>query len=166
MNIFVTNRCPIKAAQEHCFRHNVKMIVELAQMLSTAHFELDGVVVGYKPTHKNHPCSVWIRETSGNYEWAYMHFGALCEEYTYRTKKFHKSIELLLDLDALPKNIKRGGLTEFAMAIPDKHKRLGVFDVTKAYQSYLNEKFAEWLSRDKPLSVEWRNREKPEWVTV
>ena len=37
MNIFAINENPIVAAQEQCDKHVVKMIVESAQMLSTAH---------------------------------------------------------------------------------------------------------------------------------
>ena len=42
MNIFVLDKNPIKAAQQHCDKHVVKMIVESGQMLSTAHRILDG----------------------------------------------------------------------------------------------------------------------------
>jgi hypothetical protein len=42
MNIFVLDKNPIKAAQQHCDKHVVKMILESAQMLSTAHRILDG----------------------------------------------------------------------------------------------------------------------------
>jgi len=69
LNLFATSQCPVQSAKEHCNVHNVKMILEVAQMLSTAHFVLDGVQVGYKPTHKNHPCSVFVRSTSENYKW-------------------------------------------------------------------------------------------------
>ena len=42
MNIFILDRNPVKAAQMLCDRHIPKMIVESAQMLSTAHRLLDG----------------------------------------------------------------------------------------------------------------------------
>lgn len=42
MNIFVLNENPEIAAREHCDKHVVKMILESAQMLSTAHRMLDG----------------------------------------------------------------------------------------------------------------------------
>jgi len=164
MNIFATNECPVKSAQDHCNRHNVKMILELAQMLSTAHFELDGNIVGYKPTHKNHPCSIWIRQCSGNYKWGYEHFKALCDEYSFRSGKIHKTSELLELLGKIPSKIAFGDRTPFAMAMPENYKKLGIFDQTKAYQAYLNAKFKEWACREKPLAVEWTKRNKPEWV--
>ena len=42
MNIFYLNKDPKIAAMEHNDKHCVKMILEYAQMLSTAHRELDG----------------------------------------------------------------------------------------------------------------------------
>ena len=42
MNIFVLDRDPYKAAEMMCDKHVVKMILESAQMLSTAHRVLDG----------------------------------------------------------------------------------------------------------------------------
>lgn len=167
MNIFVTNVCPTQSAKEHCDVHTVKMILELSQMLSTAHFVLDGNRVGYKPTHINHPCSVFVRRTRGNYEWAYKHFKALCEEYTFRTGKIHltqeKCLEALLEP---PRAILDGGLTEFAMAMPDEYKARGIFDQTKAYKDYLNSKFKEWTSREKSVKVSWSCREIPSWVSL
>jgi hypothetical protein len=139
------------------------MILEAAQMLSTAHFVLDGTQVGYKPTHKNHPCSIWIRETSENYKWTFEHFKALCDEYTFRTGKVHKTAELIQSLGKLPTKIAKGGRTPFAMAMPESFKKLGIFDQTKAYQAYMNDKFKEWRCREKPLAVEWPYRVKPDW---
>ena len=55
MNIFYLSRDPVEAAKLQCDRHVVKMILETAQLLSTAHVELDGEQVAYKATHKNHP---------------------------------------------------------------------------------------------------------------
>ena len=44
MNIFVLDQDPTQAAQLQCDKHVVKMIVESAQMLSTAHRVLDGIL--------------------------------------------------------------------------------------------------------------------------
>ena len=43
MNIFYLSYDPRTAAAEHCDKHVVKMIVEYAQLLSTAHRVLDGI---------------------------------------------------------------------------------------------------------------------------
>lgn len=165
MNIFTTSECPVQSAKDHCNVH-FKMCVELAQLLSTAHYELDGQIVGYKPTHKNHPSAIWTRQCSGNYQWAYEHFKALCAEYTFRTGKVHKSSELLCLLAKQPSKIEIGERTAFALAMPDEHKKLGIFDQTKAYQSYLNSKFQEWQLRPKPISVDWGLRGAPSWYKM
>lgn len=164
MNIFATSQCPIQCAQEMTNVHVVKMILESAQLLSTAHFVLDGVQVGYKPTHKNHPCAIWCRATTSNYKWLYEHFKALLGEFTFRTGKIHKSSEQLQALGRWPENIEAGPVQPFALCMPNEFAILGLFDQTKAYQAYLNVKFAEWRSRDKPIKVEWTNRPMPSWV--
>ena len=42
MNIFYLDRDAKLAAQYHCDKHVVKMIIEYAQLMSTAHRMLDG----------------------------------------------------------------------------------------------------------------------------
>jgi hypothetical protein len=49
MNIFYLDRNPKKAAHMHCDKHVVKMVLEYAQILSTAHRVIDG---GDEYTHR------------------------------------------------------------------------------------------------------------------
>ena len=134
MNIFVLDEDPTIAAQSQCDKHVVKMIVESAQMLSTAHRMLDGKLIMkpsksgkrmvkyydlyegaddleaellyYKAVHHGHPCTVWTMESSENYKWHWEHFYALCKEYTYRYGKTHETEnKLLWPLQSLPRNI-------------------------------------------------------------
>ena len=82
MNIFYLDRNPVIAAQMMCDKHVVKMILESAQMLSTAHRVLDGDDRAnetglYKMAHKNHPSTIWVRASSENYRWLWKHFDAL-----------------------------------------------------------------------------------------
>jgi hypothetical protein len=98
------------------------MILESAQMLSTAHRLLDGDIDDrlYKVTHKNHPSSIWARSSKQNYEWLYTHFLSLCSEYIKRYKKIHKTHSSLSGiLYESPKNIPNIGLTPFSIAITD-----------------------------------------------
>ena len=77
MNIFCLDEDPIKAVQMMCDKHIVKMILESAQLMSTAHRELDGDNANenlYKSTHKNHPSAKWVRESLWNYVWLYRHW--------------------------------------------------------------------------------------------
>lgn len=181
MNIFVLDRDPNIAARLMCDKHVVKMVTETAQLLSTAHRVLDGresrarSISGkrlikhyglyggandhemegilYKATNINHPCSVWTRETSSNYTWLYQHFIALCNEYSGRYERCHKShLKLLHPLGKLPVNIKQESLTEFPQAMPDDCKQE---DVALAYQTYYN--------RYKSGFAKWKSGSVPEW---
>ena len=90
MNLFYLHPDPTVAAQMQCDKHVVKMLLETAQMLCTAHHEVDGSRAPkrlYKSAYKNHPSTRWVRADAYHYEWAYKHFAALCDEYTYRYGK-------------------------------------------------------------------------------
>jgi hypothetical protein len=87
MNIFYLHPDPKTAAKMHCDTHCVKMVLETAQLLSTAHRELDGDELSdrrglYKSTHRNHPSAVWARANRENYDWLVGLFKGLLEEYT------------------------------------------------------------------------------------
>jgi hypothetical protein len=65
MNIFYLNSDPERAAQLQYNKHVVKMILESAQLLCSAHIMLDSEIdVPYKLTHKNHPSAIWVRDLS------------------------------------------------------------------------------------------------------
>ena len=156
MNIFYFNKCPIKSAEDQPDKMLVKMPLETAQMLCTAHRELDGDEYAdanglYKRAYWNHPCTIWAREASGNYEWLYQHFIALSFEYTYRYGKQHASyVKLHKALAKCPDNITQGKMTKLAQAMPDEYKHP---DPIVAYRTYVvNEKhYAKWeKGRDKP----------------
>ena len=90
MNIFYLHSIPQIAAIYHCDKHVVKMIVETAQLLATAHHELgNGDKVTYKPTHKNHPSAVWARSSRLHYMYLQRLGLSLCKEYTKRYGKEH-----------------------------------------------------------------------------
>lgn len=179
MNIFILDEDPSKAAQMLCDRHVPKMIVESAQMLSTAHRLLDGIVERrpsksgktmqnyyvlpdiredymYAAVHKNHPCTVWTMASKCNYFWHYEHFLAMGQEFEYRRGKTHATIELLGDkLKQKPINIPDIGLTEFAQAMKAYPECMVEGDAVTAYRNYYHtaKDFAKW---------EWR-RPAPEW---
>jgi hypothetical protein len=64
-----------------------KMILETAQLLSTALRARHTSMPVYKSTHINHPCSIWVRENKSNYSWTLKHFSALIQEKIARTGK-------------------------------------------------------------------------------
>ena len=150
MNIFVLNKNPIKSAQQMVDKHVVKMPVESLQMISTC-LHLRGFNAPYRMSFAYHPCTIWAREASGNYEWLYQHFLALSFEYTYRYGKQHASyVKLHKALAKCPDNITQGKMTKLAQAMPDEYKHP---DPIVAYRTYVvNEKhYAKWeKGRDKP----------------
>ena len=133
MNIFVLDENPSLAAKYHCDKHVVKMILESAQMLST----INPSPSSYKPTHKNHPCTLWAAASFNNYQWLYRLALALGDEYTYRYGKVHKSIGVILSLPN-PKHLPNTPRTPFALAMPDQYKSACAIESYRAY--YVNEK--------------------------
>lgn len=175
MNIFYLDHSPKIAAQYHVDSHTVKMILETAQLLSTAHRVLDGTkhisIVGrkstkwihpdismdailYKATHVNHPSGVWVRESSENYKWTYELFCELCDEYTFRYEKVHETDRKLKPvLSSLPTNIHIGPMTTVAQAMPDYCKDV---DPVKAYRDY--------YAIDKQRLLRYTKRIMPQWL--
>lgn len=148
-------------AQNHCDVHLIKMILETAQMLSTAHIVLDNNVVAYKKTHENHPCAVWMRETSENYAWSVLFLTELLAEYTFRFGKVHATSRHLKALAVVPKAIRFGKRTEFARAMPEYLKTLGVID---AYKALLRRKLRNWKARENPVRVIFTRRCVPDFL--
>jgi hypothetical protein len=125
MNIFYLHSDPILAAMYMGDKHVVKMVLETAQILSTAHRVLDDVpddAPFYKTTHVNHPSVMWARECDGNYGWLFYHFVGLLDEYHYRYIKFHKCAKLQAPLMKSPKNIPIGRMTLMPCCMPDEYK--------------------------------------------
>ncbi len=180
MNIFYLDNDVRACAEMHNDKHCVKMILEYAQLLSTAHRVLDGVLtVGksesgrkktsyvlddsrndilYSATHINHPSAVWVRKSHSNYIWLSRLLHALCKEYTYRYGKTHKveASGLLEELHNWPMNIPTGHFTEPTPAMPDEYKVLG--NSIESYRKY--------YVGDKQRMAKWKNRSKPEWYAL
>ncbi len=131
MNIFYLDKDPVKAAQYQYNKHVVKMILESAQMLCTAHHHYaeelgyDNSYIPYKKAHYNHPSTIWTRQNSRNYYWLYHHMLALGDEYTKRYDKTHLTISKCWQpLQFVPKGMPLGGpITQPPQAMPDEFKR-------------------------------------------
>lgn len=154
MNIFYLSRDPEKAARMQCDKHIVKMPLETAQLLSTAHVELDLNQVAYRATHKNHPSAVWARSNRSNYKWLVEHFRALCFEYQDRYGKVHKSFQDHIDaLKIYPENLPDGIFQDPPQCMPDECKR---DCAVQAYRVYYKYKADDWLNRGRPMT--WRKQ--------
>jgi len=177
MNIFVLDKDPFVSAKYMCDKHVVKMIVETAQMLSTAHRVWDGVPLNStsasgrkykkyvmpdgewdnilcKAVMPNHPCTAWCIQTTENYKWLFRHGLGLLEEYTARYGKVHKMELLYFNYLSHTPKIQRtwynNDLTEFPQAMPPQYKDPD--PVTAYRQYYINEKsrFAKWKMGNVP----------------
>jgi len=162
----------------HCDKHVVKMIIEYAQLMSTAHRMLDGTEYYgktkngrkikrwehpkpymenalYKASHVNHPSAIWCRANHENYNWLYNMWLELCYEYTHRYGKTHLCETKLRDvLCQLPENIPTGKFTQPTPAMPDIYKRE---DSIMAYRNYYmgaKKAFASWKNREAPIWYE------------
>lgn len=177
MNIFYIETDPFKAAESMVDKHVVKMILETAQLLSTAHRILDGTeyigksVSGqrnvkrwllpddretklYSATHINHPSAVWVRQSNNNYNWLFCHLCGLIQEYSYRYNKVHKCASMLQWLQAPPKNIPLHYLTPPTPAMPDEYK-VGA-DVLASYRKY--------YKHGKMHLHKYTKRQMPDWL--
>ena len=178
MNIFVVDEDPRQSARDLCDKHIVKMIVESAQMLSTAHRVLDGtpstrttesgrrVKDWVHPDSEmdealcyavmvNHPCTRWAMENNKNYLWLQQHAVGLLDEYTVRYHKAHSMDDLIHDhLARAPVCIaSASSITPFAQAMPDKYRVKG--DAVTAYRNY-------YMGEKRRFAV-WKTERKPQW---
>jgi len=180
MNLFVLDNCPVEAARLQCDKHVVKMIVESAQMLSTVHRMLDGVQtrmpsksgktmskawtlpdsrddILYRAVHMHHPCTIWTAESNNNYNWHYVHFVALCDEYQYRYGKVHATNTLLRDaLKNPPINIPTGPLTKQPLAMKANPECMDYRDIVGSYRKF-------YQTKQDRFKMAWTKRPVPEW---
>ena len=184
MNIFILDEQPQKAAEYHCNKHVVKMILEAGQMLCAAHwmswlehfnknrtdfrlmrdvkqFLKDNVPKEKQPawgiTHVNHPCTVWTRQSLKNYNWHLALMSCLLSEYTKRYSKVHKSTTVYQWLlDNNPMSFPTNIKTPFPICMKDEYK-VGN-DPIQSYRKY--------YIKDKVRFAKWEPRAKtPDWFT-
>ncbi len=154
MNIFVLDLEPKVCAQYHNDKHVVKMILETAQLLCGSHWST-GSEAPYKLSHKNHPCSIWVRQDLNNYLWLCELGINLCWEYKHRYGKTHKSYEIILWCCDNHPNIPNKGFTTPPLAMPDVYKVHG--NPVKSYRNY-------YLGEKKSF-CNWKSRNIPDWFT-
>ena len=129
MNIFYLHENPYMAARYQYNKHVVKMILESAQMLCTAHHvygdDEQKRLVPYKQAHLNHPSTIWARQCRDNYMWLWMHMWGLGYQYYKRyNSKTHLTITKCADfLRTPPKYLPDGEFTQPPQAMPDEYKR-------------------------------------------
>lgn len=179
MNIFYLDNDPDACAEQHCDKHVVKMCIEYAQLLSTAHRVIDGQewegrsVNGrkikryfledplmndnvYKACHVNHPSTKWVRESRENYNWLYDMWTSLGREYTHRYGRVHESIRKLEYYLMLPPDLlEKKGFTQPTPAMAAYPHCIVEGDSIESYRNFYWE--------DKREFAKWTRRRIPEW---
>lgn len=94
MNIFFLHLDPKVNASYYFNKHCIKIILEICQMLYGVHHVQntdfsEHFMKPYKLTHKNHPMSLWARQSANNYKYVCLVGLELCYEYTRRYGKIH-----------------------------------------------------------------------------
>lgn len=162
MNIFILSLSIKRCARYHCDKHILKMILETCQMLYTCLWCVSPELVataplnksgnhGYKKSHENHPCAVWVREAAENYVWLCELGLALCDEYEHRYNKTHACREHLEWLSEQTPDLSPGR-TPFRQVVGDGCED---DDVVVAYRNY--------YCKCKRDMATWTNRERPYW---
>lgn len=182
MNVFFLDVDPKTCAEMHLDKHVTKMIIEYAQLMSTAHRVLDGqeyfdltangrkikrwkhpddeVNTGLmKASHINHPSNIWVRSSKENYLWLYSMWIYLLDEYTHRYGKIHACQKYNRFLMLVPKNIPDVPWTAPTPAMPDECKIPGN-ELASYHKYYIERKshFAKWTKREVPY---WYDANRP-----
>lgn len=162
MNIFILDQDPLRAAGMHCDQHLNKMILESAQMLSTAcNVLVGGHLQGlYYSTHINHPCALWTRRSWPNAVWLFRLAKGLEAVRRNNYQKPHDSYEVCkIAIAKLATLIPRHSntLTPFALAMPDE---CVVDDAVESYHRCYKHKNLQWVSQGKK-PMQWTNRPIP-----
>ena len=173
MNIFFLDSDPEKSAEYHCDKHVVKMLLEIVQLLFTAHHLLGTPkeFLAYKPiSNIKHPMCLWILNSENNYKYAGLLGISLSKEYTYRYKKIHscdKHIKWLInnvpngnhvlrieysDKTVLSKNYisKIPGMTRIPLCMPEDSMNGNTIESYRKYYIIHKVYFAKWTSRNIP----------------
>ena len=127
----------------------VKMILESCQMLcATINILYNEQVTPYKTTHRNHPSTKWVRESSANFECLVRHTLSMLDEYTERFNKIHKCagvLEKVIDLYD-PTMFPSNDPTTLPMCMPDNFKS---DDIVESYRKFYCDKPKMRYTKDK-----------------
>lgn len=149
MNIFHLSTDLERSARYHIDKHVVKMQLEHVQLLSTAN-RICGLDEGYRPTHQNHPCAVWVRESIDN--WLYLKDLTIELhkewQYRYQHRRNHKSFDVLMTLSTPP--LPKLRFTTPPKCMPDDAKLHGVVASYRNYYSMYKRGIATYTGRPVP----------------
>lgn len=163
MNVFYLSSDPVEAAIFLVDKHakNGKMAVEACQLLQNCftdedlklHAPLTAKGLPRKREFISHPCSIWVRQSSSNYDWLIKHAFAILEERSFRCGSGHFSKRFIEWADCNRPDFANSAFTTPALAIKD-FPDLG--DAITSYRYY--------YSIDKQHLFQWTKRPVPYWI--
>tara|TARA_R110001632_G_scaffold47476_1_gene120303 strand:+ start:68 stop:745 length:678 start_codon:yes stop_codon:yes gene_type:complete len=191
MNIFAVDKNPEIAATQLLDKHIVKMPTESCQMLHTnitymlyvkehgeepqlkdlKAFHLSTGSELMKPAMLNHPSTIWARQSVANFHWLYQHGIALCEEYTRRYDKVHRSQDRIIIGMRVFHNIDYTfpvkTLTPVTIAMFDQYR----LDEKEYYNrnpnatgwDFVIASYRHYYLEGKWRIAKWKNDNRPEW---
>ncbi len=163
MNIFHLSTSLKESATLHVDKHVVKMRLEMAQLACTAHHMLgsDPNIIPYRASHKNHPCTIWTRESLDNYQYVVLLGLELCNELEYRFNTKEQKCRDVLNWLLLnyPTNIPSIGLTLPPRCMPNECKTQSKDTIEDIIQSYKNS-----YNTNKIHLHKWTKRDIPHWI--
>lgn len=177
MNLFVTDPCPVQCARALDDKRIGKLLMEANQMLSLAvklgrpsrglpKLICETTQVGPGRVcsglaHKNHPVSIWVRQTRENFEWSAAHARALAAEFEFRFGREHGSACRTNFICQFADNLPSGDQQPFQNSA--RNSSLGIdfsyLLVPESYQQYL---IARWAGDAR--EPKWTKRDRPSWA--
>jgi hypothetical protein len=174
MNIFFLSWKYNECAELYCDQHVVKILLEVVQMLYTAHWTnskpgwnlnapltKNGKSNGYKQAHPKHPTTIWVGSTKANYMWTTKFGMALACEHNRRFRTVHSCSTHILWLFNNPPDVFSQNKSQTAVYATEGFPRnlspppmcmpveYHTGNIVKAYQNYyIGDKlrFARWKS--------------------
>jgi hypothetical protein len=170
MNIFALYPSPIDSARAHCDQHLHKMILESAQMASTAaHLRMWRIPGIYKPAYETHPCTQWVTKSIHNLYWMLelaRELEIIREELNCPRHASSEVIKMVYDFVTIEFPHAHCDCADLpALAMPIEIRMLPNLTSNQKYQEYYRRKNKLWTALDKrPMT--WNNRPVPSFMNI
>lgn len=171
MNLFVTDKCPVKSAQAIDKVRLGKMQLELCEMAAFLLSDLklvdymplrkDGLPyrVSEKNRHRKHPVTLWMKSKKAHFEWSIQHLIAMNEEFKFRGGNDHCTAINPSRFEAALKYISDDG-SDLKHITFQNSSWCKWMDPVEGYRFGFIHK---WVTKDKKMPS-WGVRGEPSWL--
>jgi hypothetical protein len=165
MNVFASNRCPVRSALALCDRHVRSQIGETGRILATTLHRkgIDDPALMGKPYNPGGRFARWADESWGNFNWLTLHGFALGREHLYRFGTHHRGMGAIYAAGWYGSLLGGADLpppTEWERC--EAARRRASLDTFEAYRDVLSEKYETWG----PLGAPGPRSTPPDWVDL